>query len=171
MEIEIRVTEIIFSIICLWGKKFSTQGRITPKCIIRSGPDFELIRAFMSVLFTYKFDKYQRWLRKARDIILFTTHGHVTPNWLVRSSRNSHLSNISCLSLLPISLMKTEFIVTDNPSGTKFWCQQEHLVTSVICCEFKRNLFEVWFYTIFFHDFIHVYSPKAGPDSPKGTKF
>ena len=59
----------------------------------------------------------------------------------------------------------------DNPLGTKFWCQQEHLVTSVICCKFKKNLFEVWFYTIFFHDFIHVYSPRAGADSPQGTQF
>ena len=37
----------------------------------------------------------------------------------------------------------------DNPLGTKFWCQQEHLVTSVICYKFQTNLFEVWFYTIF----------------------
>ena len=37
----------------------------------------------------------------------------------------------------------------DNPLGTKFWCQQEHLVTSVICCKFQKNLFEVCFYTIF----------------------
>ena len=59
----------------------------------------------------------------------------------------------------------------DNPLGTKFWCQQEHLVTSVICCKFQKNLFEVWFYTIFFHDFIHVYSPREGADSPQGTKF
>ena len=58
----------------------------------------------------------------------------------------------------------------DNPLGTKFWCQQEHIVTSVICCKFKTNLFEVWFYT-FFHDLIHVYSPRAGADSPQGTKF
>ena len=57
-----------------------------------------------------------------------------------------------------------------NRLGTKFWCQQEHLVTSVICCKFQRNLFEVWFYT-FFHYFIHVYSPRAGADGPKGTKF
>ena len=33
----------------------------------------------------------------------------------------------------------------DNPLGTKFWCQQEHLVTSVIYCKFQKNLFEVWF--------------------------
>ena len=110
----------------------------------------------------------------------------------------------------------------DNPLGTKFWCQQEHLVTSVICCKFQKNLLEVWFHTFFFfmilyiyiaqgqgqtahrgqsfestemschfihllqvlneylwsltlynffHDLIHVYSPGAGADSPKGTKF
>ena len=38
----------------------------------------------------------------------------------------------------------------------------------------SKNLFEVWFYTLFFfffHDFIHVYSPRAGADSPEGTTF
>ena len=38
----------------------------------------------------------------------------------------------------------------DNPFGRKFLCQQEHLVTLIICCKLKKNLFEVWFYTIFF---------------------
>ena len=59
----------------------------------------------------------------------------------------------------------------DSPHGTKFWCQQKFLVNSLICCKFKKNLFEVWFYTIFFHDLIHVYSSRAGADSPQGTKF
>ena len=31
----------------------------------------------------------------------------------------------------------------DNPLGTNFLCQQEHLVTLVICCKFQKNLFEV----------------------------
>ena len=31
----------------------------------------------------------------------------------------------------------------DNPLGTKFLCQQEHLVTLVICCKFPKNLFDV----------------------------
>ena len=35
----------------------------------------------------------------------------------------------------------------------------------------KKNLFEVWFYTIFFHDFIHVYSPGAGQTAPRGQSF
>ena len=59
---------------------------------------------------------------------------------------------------------------TDNPLGTKFWCQQEHLVTSVICCKFQKNIFEAWFYT-FFHVLLHVYSPGAGADSNHGTNF
>ena len=31
----------------------------------------------------------------------------------------------------------------DNPLGMKFLCQQEHLVTLVIGCKFKKKLFEV----------------------------
>ena len=54
--------------------------------------------------------------------------------------------------------------------GTKFWGQQKPLVTSVICYKLKKNLFEAWFYS-FSHDFIHVYSPRAGADNPLGTKF
>ena len=38
----------------------------------------------------------------------------------------------------------------DNPLDTKLLCEQEHLVTLVICCKFQKHLFEVWFYTIFF---------------------
>ena len=34
----------------------------------------------------------------------------------------------------------------------------------------KKSLQSLILY-IFFHDFIHVYSPGAGADSPKGTKF
>ena len=37
----------------------------------------------------------------------------------------------------------------ENPLGTKFWCQQKHLVTSVICYKFQNNLFEICFYTPF----------------------
>ena len=50
----------------------------------------------------------------------------------------------------------------DNPFGTKFWCQQEHVVTSVVCCKFKKNLFEVWFYTIFFMILYMYIAPGQG---------
>ena len=32
------------------------------------------------------------------------------------------------------------------------------------------HLFEVWFYTLFFHDLIHAYSPGAGAYSPPGDE-
>ena len=51
---------------------------------------------------------------------------------------------------------------TDRPQGTKFWCQQKCLVTSFICCKFKRKcLWSLILYN-FFHDLIHVYSPGQG---------
>ena len=56
----------------------------------------------------------QRWLRKAGDIIFFTAEGQVTPKWLVRYDQNSNLSEILCLSSFPVSLMKSEFIVTEK---------------------------------------------------------
>ena len=31
----------------------------------------------------------------------------------------------------------------DNPLGPKFLCQQEGLITMVICCKFKKNLFNL----------------------------
>ena len=37
------------------------------------------------------------------------TQGYVTPKWLIKSGRNSNLSEILCLSSLPVKLMETEF--------------------------------------------------------------
>ena len=54
---------------------------------------------------------HQRWLRKVWHIIFCTTQGHVTPKWLVRSGQNLNPFNIS---LLPVSLMMIEFIVTEK---------------------------------------------------------
>ena len=58
----------------------------------------------------------------------------------------------------------------DSPQGTKYWCQQKGHITLPICCKFQRNLFEVWFYTIFFHDLIHVYSLRAAGIQSPGDK-
>ena len=50
---------------------------------------------------------------------------------------------------------------TDNPLGTKFWCQQKFLITLPICCQFQKCLFEVWFFTFFC--FFHMYiAPEWG---------
>ena len=59
----------------------------------------------------------------------------------------------------------------DNPLGMKFWIQQEHLVTLVICCKFQKNLFEVWFYTIFFMILYMYIAPGQGQTAPRGQSF
>ena len=38
----------------------------------------------------------------------------------------------------------------DNPLRPNILCQQECLITKVICCKFKKNLFNPWFYTHLF---------------------
>ena len=66
MEIEFRVTEkrwtrhfLQYNSMGGWGGgEFSAQGRITPKWIIRPGPNSNSFPAFMPVLVTCKFDKY-----------------------------------------------------------------------------------------------------------------
>ena len=105
MEIEFRVTEkrwIHLFLQCKsMGKKNSAlKGEKTPKWIIQPGPNSNSFQAFMPVLVT--------------EIIFFTAQGHVTPNWLVRSSRNLNPSNTWCPSLLPVSLMKIEFIISEK---------------------------------------------------------
>ena len=55
--------------------------------------------------------------------------------------------------------------------GTKFSCQQKPLVTSVICYKFKQNLFEVWFYTIFFMILYMYIAPGQGLTIPWGQIF
>ena len=57
---------------------------------------------------------------------------------------------------------------TDNPLGTRFWCKQKGLIALPICCKFKKNLFELWFYAYFF---MLLYSPVAGTDNPLGPQF
>ena len=59
----------------------------------------------------------------------------------------------------------------DSPQGTKFWCQQKGLITLPICCKFQRNLFEVWFYTIFFMILYMYIAPGQGQTAPRGQSF
>ena len=59
-----------------------------------------------------------------------------------------------------------------TPRGRNFDVNRNILTLwSFVASFIKKNLFEVWSYAIFFHDFIQVYSPGAVADSPQGTKF
>ena len=55
--------------------------------------------------------------------------------------------------------------------GTKVWCQQKPLQS--FATSFQKNLFEVWFYTIFFmilYMYIHV-ALGQGLTTPRGRNF
>ena len=55
--------------------------------------------------------------------------------------------------------------------GQKFDVNRNLLSLRSFDTSLKKNLFEDWFYTLLFHDVMHVYSPRAGADNLLGTKF
>ena len=56
------------------------------------------------------------------------------------------------------------------PRGQSFDVNRKVLSLYQFVASLKENLLEVWFYTVFFHDLIHVYSPGAGGIQPLGDK-
>ena len=58
----------------------------------------------------------------------------------------------------------------DNSLSPKLFCQQEGLITMVICCKFKKNLFKITLYTSF-PDLTNVYSCRSGTDNLQETYF
>ena len=63
---------------------------------------------------------------------------------------------------------------TTNPLVPNFLCQQEGLITMVICCKFKKNFFNLWLYTHLdssFDDLMNVHSRRSGADNPRGQNF
>ena len=102
--------------------------------------------------------------------------GLTTPwgqNFDVNRNLLSLQSYVASFKKSPCSLIlynKCSVAGADSPQGTKFWCQQICLVTSFICCKFKNNLFEVWFFTFSFSWFNRC-SPGAGAERPQGLNF
>ena len=123
-------------------------------------------------------------------MILYTyiapRQGLTTPwGWNFYVNRNNILSLWSYVASFKKISLKSDFIHffhdfihvyslkagADNSLGTKFLCQQEHLVTLVICCKFQKNLFEVWFYTVFFMILYMYIAPGQGQTAPRGQNF
>ena len=59
----------------------------------------------------------------------------------------------------------------DNPRGQNFDVNRNLLSLCSFATSLKKISLKSDFIHFFFHDFIHVYSPVAGPDIPLGTKF
>ena len=58
-----------------------------------------------------------------------------------------------------------------NPWGRNFDVSRNILSLRSFLASLKKISLKSDLIQFFFHDFIHVYSPKAGADSPQGTKF
>ena len=58
-----------------------------------------------------------------------------------------------------------------NHLGMNCLCQQKVFITLPICCRFKKNCFEVWFYIHFFMFHHYVYSPGQGQTIHWGQNF
>ena len=57
-----------------------------------------------------------------------------------------------------------------TPWGQNFYVNRNILSLWSFVASFKKFSLKSDFIHFFFHDFIHVYSPRAGADSPQGTK-
>ena len=62
----------------------------------------------------------------------------------------------------------TTRIEADNPLGPNFLCQQEGLITMVICCKVKKESLQLLPLYTSFHDLINVYSCRSLADNPRG---
>ena len=80
------------------------------------------------------------------------------PNWeRIKPEDNwSWIAHLSAEDMLKSAVIEEKkfkhspWAWADNHLGPKFWCQQEGLITMVICCKFKKNLFNLWLYTHLF---------------------
>ena len=57
-----------------------------------------------------------------------------------------------------------------TPRGQSFGVNRNVLSLHSFVASLKRNVFEVWFYSLFFHNLIHIYSPGVGGIQPQGDK-
>ena len=95
------------------------------------------------------------------------------------SSHFGHLLQVSKTSLwsLVLYIFFHDFIHVYSPeqgqtalSGQSFDVNRNFLSLHSFVASFKTMSLKVWFYTFFFHDLIHVYSPGTGAGSPPGDK-
>ena len=79
---------------------------------------------------------------------------HMSANFMRETSAKPE-DHLSCIAPLSAEDMLKSAVIeekkfkhnpwagADNPLWPKFWCQQEGLITVVICCKLKKNLFNL----------------------------
>ena len=69
-------------------------------------------------------------------------------HWLYVSKNNCSL--ILCTLFCVLIHVYSPWAGENNPLGPNFLCQQEGLITLIICCKFQNNFFNHWLYTHLF---------------------
>ena len=104
----------------------------------------------------------------------------LAPKSTGRPHHCGHLLQVQKESLQPLTLYTSFHDLinvyscrsgADNPMGQNFDVNRNLLSLRSFATSLKKIYKFKKFYTLFFHDFIHVYSPGAGADIPLGTKF
>ena len=81
---------------------------------------------------------------------------HHSCTYTVQEDHWSCIAHLSAKDMLKSAVIEekkfehSRWAGADNPLGSKFLCQQEGFIIVVICCKFKKNLFNLWLYTHFF---------------------
>ena len=76
--------------------------------------------------------------------------------WAKKEDHWSCIAHLSAEDLLKSTVIEEKkfkyspWAGADTPLWPKFWCQQEGLVTMVICSKFQKNHFNLWLYTHLF---------------------
>ena len=101
-------------------------------------PKFELVRHFMPILVTCKFDEvwiHSNWEKLETQFsaskVNGNAQGRITPWWKVWPGPNSNASEIFCLSFLSASLTKIRLNVTEKMRGHRF---AHYMSMEAFCC-------------------------------------
>ena len=122
------------------------------------------------ILYTFLMILYMYIAPGQEDKLLMSTESPYHFDHLLQVSNKSLLILILYTILMFFPHVYSPGAGADNPLWTRFWCQQKGLVTLPICCEFQKNIFEVWFYT-YFCLFLYMYIARAGADKPLESEF
>ena len=115
----------------------TTQGHVTPKWLIRSGPNWNLSETLcLSSLPVSLMETEFRVIKKYGYIIFsiiglwgkkISAQGQITPKWIIWSSPNLNSIELLCLSSLPASLTNILSKVTEKSYRHHFFTTKGHV--------------------------------------------
>ena len=130
-------------------------------------------KAFIILIILYQFQKDPFCLIILYDILFYFIYIYKAPgqeetplgdNFLMQAERSYYFDHGCMLQKKKKTALPSDFMHifhdfihvhspwagADNPLGPNILCQQDSLITRIICCKFKKNLRNLWLYTHLF---------------------